>query len=451
MYRKNFCRKCDIDQKQLKTFPTNFLYHNRNVDNPSRSIPDLGTVRREINEAINIWESVLPIKFHEVRSEAEADVKIKFAIGDHGDPYPFDGSGRILAHAFPPGSGIGGDIHLDDDERWTVSLTGDPYHYQVSLRSIVTHEFGHSMGLSHSHDEDSVMYAFYQYDLVPKLSYDDLLAVHTLYGVTIDHQRTSTTTEMPPILPEVPDKESSDRYDTTVHPDTNPWQPFLKPDPCNSEYDAVASIRHEIFVFKNEWFWRVHQDGTLSQSPHLITSLWKEAKWPVDAAVESNHQIFLFAGKDIYIFNGRKLVSKKKLTDLGLPASIQRIRLVYTWNYWSERPMYIWTKDEFWRVDKKSGKVEIGYPRKIATTWHGIPDQASAAVTYNDDLYFFGENNVYKFHTINMTSAPPISISELWRFCPLAMQISSGVNVNTSFDPQFTLFSLLLFIFIILD
>lgn len=62
--------------------------------------------------------------------------------------------------------------------------------------------------------------------------------------------------------------------------------------------------------------------------------------------------IFWITGKDIYIFNGQHLVSKKILTDLGLPATIERIRLVYTWNYWTEQPMYIWTKDEFWRVDK---------------------------------------------------------------------------------------------------
>ncbi|VIO90959.1 Uncharacterized protein BM_BM4690 [Brugia malayi] len=398
------------------------------VDNPSRSIPNLGAIRREINEAINSWQHILPMQFYEVRPEAEADVKIRFAVGDHGDPYRFDGNGRILAHAFPPGEGIGGDIHLDDDERWTVALTGDPYRQQVSLRSIVMHEFGHSIGLSHSHQEDSIMYAFYQYDLTPKLSYDDLLAVRTLYGgrdyhpekPTVAPQPHSSTTERPSLLPEGPERPT-DRF-PTIHPEL----PVPEPDPCKSEYDAVASIRQEIFVFKDRWFWRIRQDGTLSQSPRHINTLWREVSWPIDAAVESDHQIYLFA--DIYIFNGQHLISKKLLTDLGLPASIEHIRLVYTWNYWTERPMYIWTKDEFWRVDKKTERVEIGYPRKIATTWHGIPEEASAAVTYNNDLYFFNGKAAYKFHTINMTAASPINASQLWYFCPVAMKISSNGN-----------------------
>jgi hypothetical protein len=51
----------------------------------------------------------------------------------------------VLAHAFFPGSGRGGDAHFDEDETWSDrrEFSKD----STSLFAVAVHEFGHSLGM----------------------------------------------------------------------------------------------------------------------------------------------------------------------------------------------------------------------------------------------------------------------------------------------------------------
>ncbi|XP_030067918.1 matrix metalloproteinase-9 [Microcaecilia unicolor] len=69
--------------------------------------------------AFKVWSDVTPLTFTRLNS-GEADIMIEFGSKDHGDPYPFDGKDGLLAHAYPPGQGVQGDAHFDDDEFWTL-------------------------------------------------------------------------------------------------------------------------------------------------------------------------------------------------------------------------------------------------------------------------------------------------------------------------------------------
>lgn len=48
-----------------------------------------------------------------------AEIEVSFATHYHGDPYPFDGTGTEIAHAFYPNHRKRrGQIHIDDHEPW---------------------------------------------------------------------------------------------------------------------------------------------------------------------------------------------------------------------------------------------------------------------------------------------------------------------------------------------
>lgn len=128
---------------------------------------------------------------------------VSFFRGNHGDNYPFDGKNVVLAHAFFPGTGRGGDAHFDADEIWT-HLPSTLYDYEskfcfveffinandffifleVNFYTVAAHEFGHSLGLGHSKDKNALMFAYYKdYADLTALPYDDAMAIQKLYGM----------------------------------------------------------------------------------------------------------------------------------------------------------------------------------------------------------------------------------------------------------------------------
>ena len=66
-------------------------------------------VEATLEQAFNKWAQVTTLRFRKITS-GTADIMVKFATGYHQDPYPFDGPGGTLAHAYYPFNGQGTNI-----------------------------------------------------------------------------------------------------------------------------------------------------------------------------------------------------------------------------------------------------------------------------------------------------------------------------------------------------
>uniref|UniRef100_A0A673V060 Matrix metalloproteinase-9 n=1 Tax=Suricata suricatta TaxID=37032 RepID=A0A673V060_SURSU len=115
--------RCGVpDLGKFQTFEGDLKWKHYNItywiQNYSEDLPR-DVIDDAFARAFALWSAVTPLTFTRVYG-LQADIVIQFGVREHGDGYPFDGKDGLLAHAFPPGPGIQGDSHFDDEELWTL-------------------------------------------------------------------------------------------------------------------------------------------------------------------------------------------------------------------------------------------------------------------------------------------------------------------------------------------
>lgn len=297
----------------------------------------------------------------------------RFETGEHGDGDPFDGVGGTLAHAYFPV--YGGDAHFDDAEFWSIGSSRGTNLFQVAA-----HEFGHSLGLSHSDVRSALMAPFYRgYDPVFRLDSDDIVGIQALYGRKTTGQASNPTSHTTP---------------KTIIPNDND-------EICtNPKIDAVFNTNNQnTYAFKGDKYYRLTENAVADGYPKIISEGWPGLSGDIDAAFTyKNGKTYFFKGSDYWRFTDRVMDADfpKKIADgfTGIPDNLDA---AFVWG--GNGKIYFYKGSKFWRFDPlKRPPVKSTYPKPVSN-WEGLPNNLDAALQYtNGYTYFFKGDKYYRFN-----------------------------------------------------
>ncbi|XP_053689542.1 stromelysin-3 [Sabethes cyaneus] len=359
---------------------------------PSRLVRS--EVDEEIAKAFSVWSEYTDLTFTPKKT-SPVHIDIRFEVNEHGDGDPFDGPGGTLAHAYFPV--YGGDAHFDDAEFWTIGKTRGTNLFQVAA-----HEFGHSLGLSHSDTRSALMAPFYRgYDPVFRLDSDDIQGIQALYGRKTSSGSTPPRTTQRPVLKD---------------PDS-----IL----CTSpKIDAIFnSADGSTFAFKRDSYYKLTENAVAEGYPRKISDGWPGLPGNIDAAFTyKNGKTYFFQGTKYWRYSGRQVDGDypKEISE-GFTGIPDHLDAALVWG--GNGKIYFYKGSKFWRFDPlKRPPVKSTYPKPISN-WEGLPNNLDAALQYtNGYTYFFKDDKYYRFNdrtfAIDESDPPfPRPVAHWWYGC----------------------------------
>ncbi|CAO1439363.1 unnamed protein product [Diamesa hyperborea] len=351
-------------------------------------------VDKEVAKAFNTWTEYTDLTFTAKKTNP-VHIDIRFETGEHGDGDPFDGPGGTLAHAYFPV--YGGDAHFDDAEQWTINSGRGTNLFQVAA-----HEFGHSLGLSHSDVRSALMAPFYRgYDPVFRLDSDDIQGIQALYGRKSSGGGGTTG--------------SGGKAGSGPSAKTTKAPTVLRDDDAlckDSKIDAIFNTADgSTFALKGDKYYKLTENAIADGYPKAISEGWAGLPSNIDAAFTyKNGKTYFFKGSKYWRYNGRNLDGEypKDISE-GFTGVPDNLDAAMVWG--GNGKIYFYKGSKFWRFDPlKRPPVKTTYPKPISN-WEGVPDSIDAALQYtNGYTYFFKGDKYYRFNdrTFAVDAADPV-------------------------------------------
>eukprot|EP00095_Tigriopus_kingsejongensis_P008770 maker-scaffold761_size101412-snap-gene-0.18 protein:Tk08770 transcript:maker-scaffold761_size101412-snap-gene-0.18-mRNA-1 annotation:"matrix metalloproteinase-24" len=411
----------------------------------SDKLTNRSAIDQALATAFRAWSTYSNLRFIQTQTQAKADLVINFGRGSHGDRYPFDGPGYTLAHAFYPYEfgEFGGDIHFDDDEDWSA-------HYPessegVDFFTVAVHEIGHSLGLSHSPDQNSIMFPYYKGPEVAdtfNIGYDDILAMYQLYNNPVEDEdgdrllpsdpSASTTTTTTTSTTTLTTTTTTLDLDESDYQNDEPREPVIDTDTltdlCSDpSFDSFGFIRGELYLFKGKMMWRYSSRGNLFPGYpvdfHQMFSVFPAEVDHIDTFYERpiDGSIVFFSGAQYWIYDGFQFIENTPLplSYLGLPSDLKKLDATFVWG--KNQKTYFFRNNLYWRFDERSRRIEDGYPWEIGLRWHGLPDDIQSVFTdQSGTTFFFKDERFMSFDDfqVQVEQIHPTTTAQFWFNCP---------------------------------
>ncbi|KAG6453661.1 hypothetical protein O3G_MSEX008266 [Manduca sexta] len=338
-----------------------------------------------------------------------------------------------------------GQVHIEIRQVSISHISNLASH--ITSAVVAAHEFGHSLGLSHSDVRSALMAPFYRgFDPAFQLDQDDIQGIQALYGHKTQTDIGGGSVGGGGLVPSVPRATTQQpsaedpalcadpRIDTIFNgadgstfalyghktqtdigggsvgggglvpsvPRATTQQPSAE-DPALCADPRIDTIFNgadgSTFVFKGEHYWRLTEDGVAAGYPRLISRAWPNLPGNIDAAFTyKNGKTYFFKGSKYWRYNGQKMDGDypKEISEgfTGIPDNIDAA-LVWSGN----GKIYFYKGSKFWRFDPaQRPPVKATYPKPLSN-WDGIPDNIDAALQYtNGYTYFFKGGSYWRFN-----------------------------------------------------